>query len=223
MEALDRNTAQQHIIDAARLFYDRGWLLGTAGNLSVRLSASPLKFVITASGVDKGLLSHEDFVVVDAQGQLTEASSHKASAETLLHAAIYQAYPHAGAVYHVHSVAGTTLSQTMPAEARSLRFEGLEMIKGLGFNTHETSIDLPVVDNHQDMAYLGQCFPEVANPEVPGLMLKGHGIYTWGRTPFEAKRHIEIWEFLFQVSLNQRLLGALPSPAHTPLPIRQGS
>jgi methylthioribulose-1-phosphate dehydratase len=37
------------------------------------------------------------------------------------------------------------------------------------------------------------------NPEIHGIYLRRHGLYTWGETVSEAKRHIEIFEFLFEV------------------------
>ena len=37
------------------------------------------------------------------------------------------------------------------------------------------------------------------NFNIYGFLLAGHGLYTWGKTIAEAKRHIEVLEFLFEV------------------------
>ena len=62
-------------IDALRecgqIFWQRGWSLGTSSNYSVVASRDPLELVVTASGMDKGRLSSEEFVRVGEDGQAT--------------------------------------------------------------------------------------------------------------------------------------------------------
>jgi methylthioribulose-1-phosphate dehydratase len=41
-----------------------------------------------------------------------------------------------------------------------------------------------------------------------GFLLAKHGLYTWGRDLAEARRHIEIHEFLFEVVARSRMLAA---------------
>jgi ribulose-5-phosphate 4-epimerase/fuculose-1-phosphate aldolase len=38
----------------------------------------------------------------------------------------------------------------------------------------------------------------IDHPEMKGFLLAGHGLYTWGKNIAEAKRHIEVFEFLFE-------------------------
>src|SRR5205085_9245629 len=52
-----------------RLFYARGWALGTSGNFSAVTSREPLRLAITASGVDKGLLAAEHILEIDGAAQ----------------------------------------------------------------------------------------------------------------------------------------------------------
>jgi methylthioribulose-1-phosphate dehydratase len=190
------------LIETARGFYAKRWMEGTSGNLSIRIRSdemdAPLRYLITASGHDKGALTANDFVLVGEGGQVLEPAGAKSSAETLLHEAIYQLHEEATAVYHVHTLAATYLSMHAVEPEGVLTFSDLEMIKGLGFDTHEVAIRLPAIENNQDMILLSQEVLRRLEPFVPGFILKGHGVYTWGRTPAEAKRHVEIWEFLFQ-------------------------
>ena len=82
-------------------------------------------------------------------------------------------------------------------------FSDLEILKGLGFKTHDVKVTIPVIENSQDMKYLATIAPSYINEEVPGLVLKGHGLYSWGKTPEEAKRHVEIFEFLFEYMVKE--------------------
>jgi methylthioribulose-1-phosphate dehydratase len=76
------------------------------------------------------------------------------------------------------------------------------MLKGLdGIATHEHREWLPIIENAQEMATLAVTVEEVltAHPAAHGFLLRRHGLYTWGRDLAEAKRHVEIFEFLLEV------------------------
>jgi methylthioribulose-1-phosphate dehydratase len=205
-----------------REFHSRGWSLGTSSNYSVVAGRNPLEILITASGKDKSALTREDFVAVDSSGQLLqghEANGRKSSAETLLHCLIAGSLPDVGAILHTHSIWGTILSRQALATQQTrgaIQIQGYEMLKGLeGITTHDTTINVPVFQNSQDMVELSDRIREVlissdgGPSEVlshHGFLLSGHGLYTWGRTLAEARRHIEIFEFLFEVTAQQKLL-----------------
>ncbi len=76
------------------------------------------------------------------------------------------------------------------------------MLKGLsGVRTHEHTERLPVLENTQDYGRMSRDVRAALAeyPRAHGLLLRGHGLYTWGRDVPEAKRHVEILEFLFEV------------------------
>lgn len=176
-------------------------MLGTSGNLSILIEGSLLQFLITASGKDKGNLTEDDFILVDENAKAVQENSLKPSDETLLHSTIYK-HANAQAVFHVHTTNSTILSQHVASSSR-LEFSGLEMLKGLGFKTHDVKVQIPIVENSQDMKYLASGVPSYINEDVPGFLLKGHGIYAWGHTVQEAKRHVEIFEFLFEYRVKE--------------------
>jgi len=66
--------------------------------------------------------------------------------------------------------------------------------------THEHSEWLPIIDNSQDMPALAESIGEKLNehPNAHGFLLRRHGLYSWGETLAQAKRHIEIFEFLLE-------------------------
>ena len=204
------NQAKSDLIKVSKSFYHRGWMLGTSGNLSILIEENPLQFLITASGKDKGALTEEDFILVDENGKSTSrpqnlqtpGSDLKPSAETLLHSAIYN-HTGAKAVFHVHTTNSTLLSMKSNSK---IVFSDLEMLKGLGFKTHDIEVTIPIIENNQDMKYLAGVAPGYINKDVPGLLLKGHGLYAWGNSPKEAKRHVEIFEFLFEYRIKELLL-----------------
>ncbi len=200
-----------------REFHGRGWSLGTSSNYSVVVSRKPLELLITVSGKDKSALGRDDFVRVDATGRPVDGSGKKSSAETLLHCLLAELIPSVGAVLHTHSVWSTILSGA-DLDRGSLRIEGYEMLKGLaGIATHDTIEEVPIFANSQDMASLAEeirtrfaaaDWTNSARPPFHGFLLARHGLYTWGRDLDEARRHIEIHEFLFEVVARSRMLAA---------------
>jgi len=189
-----------HLSNCGFEFYRRGWVMGTAGNFSALIEREPLELCITASGNEKGGLADSDFLVVNGDGQVTGGDG-RPSAETLLHLAIYRLRPDAGSILHTHSVWGTILSDVF-FERGAIEIEGYEMLKGLaGVTTHEHRELLPIVENSQDYIALSHVIENVLleNPDIHGVYLRRHGLYTWGKDIAEAKRHIEIFEFLFEV------------------------
>ena len=182
-----------------RGFYARGWVLGTSGNFSAVLSRQPLRLAITSTGLDKGSLAPEHFLEMD-DGATVVRGDGRPSAEALLHVAIVRELQ-VEAVLHTHSVWSTVLSGACASKG-GLAIEGYEMLKGLeGVRTHQHREWLPILENSQDMVELSQRVTETlrANRGIHGFLLREHGLYTWGSSLPEAKRHVEILEFLIEV------------------------
>ena len=191
------------LAEIGRHCYARGWALGTSGNFSAVVNRDPLRLAITTSGVDKGTLSADEIVEINQHGKVV-AGSGRPSAEASLHLAIARTRG-AGAVLHTHSIWSTILSDA--ATDDGLAVEGYEMLKGLdGVGTHEHHEWLPILDNTQDWA---AAVPQVEailteQPKAHGFLIRRHGLYTWGRDLAEAKRQVEILEFLFEVMGRKR-------------------
>ena len=136
-------------------------------------------------------------MAVDLNG-VAEDPALRPSAETGLHCGAYRAFPHAGAVVHGHSVANTVLSMRA---GESVRLEGYELLKAFpGLQTHEAAIELPVLDNDQDIARLQAeveaRWARMAPPVLPGYLIRGHGVYVWGPDMDAALARLEGLEFM---------------------------
>jgi methylthioribulose-1-phosphate dehydratase len=200
MRALSLPSAAVDLTRLGRRFYDRGWVMGTSGNFSVVLARSPLRLAITASSVHKGTLLPAQILKLNDQGRVHgRRTPYRPSAEAALHLEIIRKRD-AGSVLHTHSVWSTLLSD-LHSSSGVLRIANYEMLKGLtGVTTHEHEEVIPILENDQDMtrlsARLGATLDEY--PSAKAILLKRHGLYTWGATLADAERHIEILEFLFE-------------------------
>lgn len=190
----------EELSEAGREFYRRGWVLGTSGNFSMLLARKPLRISVTASGMEKGNLDETNFLELDDDAEILQGFG-KPSAETLIHLTIYRFMPKARSILHTHSVWGTILSDHF-FEQGAIEIEGYEMLKGLaGVTTHEHTERVPIVENSQDYVALAHVIENVIreNDGIHGIYLRRHGLYTWGETVADARRHVEIFEFLFEV------------------------
>lgn len=200
-------TSIREFLDTVRWVGARGWTPATGGNFSVR--TAPRRLLVTASGVDKTTVSPDDLLTVSLKGTVV-GSDRRASAETPLHVQLYRLSADIGCVLHTHTVAATVLSEWAQGDALSIR--GLEMQKSLqGQTTHEDCVQIALFDNDQDMHALSA---QVARrwPLEHGLLVRGHGLYAWGRTVAEARRHLEGLEFLLQCQLERVRLGIHEEP-----------
>jgi methylthioribulose-1-phosphate dehydratase len=173
-----------------------GWMRGTSGNLSVRLRDDPLLLAVTASGLDKGELTDRDAVLVDADGKAVQ-DGPAPSAEAALHARI-AAVAGAGAVVHVHALAGVLAAERWPA---GIPLHDLEMLKGFGRTAHDDLVTIPVVANGQDMAALGDAFEAGHRADTPALAVARHGLYVWGDDLGQARARVECLEWLLRFAV----------------------
>jgi methylthioribulose-1-phosphate dehydratase len=206
-DTLSLQSAAESLCATARWCYAQGWVPATSGNFSIRVGG---RILITASGLDKGMLTPDGLLEVDDSGRVRSGTG-KPSAETSLHLVLYRARPDAGAILHVHTVWNTLISARCAARGY-VPLEGYEILKGLsGVTTHAHFERVPILENTQDYTALSAKLAAAldGNPNAHGILLSRHGLYTWGQSVAEARRHLEALEFLFQIE-ERRLLGGQP-------------
>ncbi len=196
---LDQLAPRAALIEIARDFHARGWMAGTAGNLSAREDDSA--FWITASGKPKGRLQETDFLLVSiTDGKIIEhTGNNKPSAETAIHRALYQCIPDARACLHVHTVDACLAAARAPADAEALPLPPIEMLKGLGIWEEQPHVALPLFENHLDVAKIAEAVATrfaKASPQIPALMVRNHGVTVWGSSLQEAYNRTEVMEFI---------------------------
>jgi methylthioribulose-1-phosphate dehydratase len=193
---------RSELIAAAKHFYDRGWMAGTAGNLSARLPDG--SFWITASGRQKGQLTPSDFIRMNLDGAIVEQPVPEArpSAETSIHLAVYNCFPEAKACYHVHSIEANLVSRLTAGDAVSL--PAIEMLKGLGVWEENPQVSMPLFANYLEVPKIAKEISEffaVSSPSVPALLIRDHGITVWGDSTAAAYNYVEIVEYIFRYTL----------------------
>ncbi|TAN08297.1 MAG: methylthioribulose 1-phosphate dehydratase [Rhodanobacteraceae bacterium] len=187
----------------------RGWTPATSSNFSMRIDDSTI--AVTISGRDKGALTPDDVMAVGLDGRPADPAL-RPSAETALHLQIYRRLPATGAVLHTHSHNQTVASRLFAARG-AIALRGWELQKAItGYTTHDSTLDLPVFPNSQDMRDIESRVDAWLDAGKPlyAYLIAGHGLYTWGRDMPEARRHLEALEFLLACELDLKRLGGTP-------------
>jgi methylthioribulose-1-phosphate dehydratase len=199
---LDDLPLRAALVEIARDFHARGWMAGTAGNLSAR--EDDQHFWITASGKPKGRMEETDFLLVRIQdGEIVERvrPENKPSAETSIHRAIYALFPQARACLHGHIVEAVIAADRVKKGAQGLRLPAIEMIKGFDIWQQKPKIDLPLFENHLDIAKIAKEIElrfKKSKPAVSAFMIRAHGPTVWGGGLQEAYNRFEVLEYLLR-------------------------
>lgn len=205
---LDELAPRAALVEIARDFHARGWMAGTAGNLSAREDAD--HFWITASGLPKGRMEETDFLLVRVRdGEVVERvrPENKPSAETAIHRALYALYPPARACLHGHIVEAAIAANRAKPGAKSLRLPAIEMIKGFDVWQQNPKVELPLFENHLDVAKIAREIEarfKKTKPAVTALMIRAHGPTVWGASPQQAYNRFEVLEYLLRYQAQAR-------------------
>ncbi len=196
---------QSLLADLTRLIHwihAQGWSPATSTNYSCR-DVRTNTLHVSRSGIDKALFQDSDFIPMSIEGEHHKGYEDiKPSAETDIHLMLYKTLDCA-VVLHTHSPADTLLSRYF-SDKGLITLTGYELLKGLrDLDSHECETQVPIFDNDQDIARLSTKMNDwlQQHPSCQGLLIERHGFYCWGRHLAEAKRHLEVFQFLFQQEL----------------------
>lgn len=183
-----------------RLFYAKDWVSGTGGGMCATGDDGMLR--VAPTGVHKELVRPEDFFVIDPQtcGVVTPSENQKLKPSECspIFAAIVRVRG-AGSVVHSHA-----LSAVIAADLgeTGLAIRRLEMLKGIRGLSNEDVHEVPIIDNTAREPELTGGVEMVLekHPDVFAILVRDHGAYIWGADVWEAKRHAEVYHFLFEAA-----------------------
>ena len=171
---------KKDVYEANMELVEKGLVIYTWGNVSGIDRASGL-VVIKPSGVDYDVLSPEDMTVVDLDGNVIEGK-YKPSSDTATHLALYRAYPELGGVVHTHAVYSVVFAQAgLPVPALGTThadyFHGdIPCTRAL------TSDEINGAYEANTGSVIIETIGEKDPMEVPGILVRNHGPFAWGKT-----------------------------------------
>ncbi|MBM6739086.1 class II aldolase/adducin family protein [Faecalicatena fissicatena] len=190
--AEDVKKIAEELVIACKRAYTRGIQTGSGGNVSARILGKDL-MLVKASGSSFADSTPEGFVITDFDGNLVEGDG-KPTREALLHGLIYRMCPDVNAVVHTHSPYSIAWAVTGKALPRNTWHSRLKM-----------NADLPTLDvkaamvRREDFPLVEEIYKE--NPDLPGFLLKDHGLVAVGKDAIAAEHTAELIEETAQVAI----------------------
>lgn len=157
--------------------------------------------VIKPSGVEYALLSPEQMVVVDLEGNVVEGNL-RPSSDTPTHLELYKAFPQVGGIVHTHSkwatvwaqacrgipCYGTTHADYFNGEIPCTRDLTAEEINS-GYEANTGKV-------------IAETFADRDPAAVPGVLFSHHGPFTWGKNSGEAVHNAVVLEAVAEMAAN---------------------
>ena len=197
-----RELEQRELLcEMLRLFYDKGWVSGTGGGICATLDDGRL--LVAPTGVHKERVQPDDLFLVDpVAGTIVRpprVQTLRPSECTPIFRAVIRARG-AGSVVHSHALSAVLAADL--AEPGALSIRGLEMLKGIsGWGWGEEHLLPVIVNTPREPELVEQVETALADPRFQpayAIMVRDHGAYIWGNDVWEAKRHTEVYHFLFE-------------------------
>lgn len=199
----------EKLASLVRVLNSQGHNPATSGNYSLRSFTEPDTALISESGIDKSLFTKDNFLPLNFKTREMHPdfknSGRKSSDETDIHLSIYQ-ITNANCVLHSHMLDALLFADLFPGKEFAT-IKGLELLKGFkGNKTHDLEVHIPCFENTQDIRSLAETIKPaiLSQPNNYGVLLRGHGLYVWGESVEGAKRHLEVFEYIFKYYLNSR-------------------
>ena len=211
---MNEQTLRQHLCEIGRLCYQKEYLSGHAGNLSVRMADGTI--LITPSGLHKGLLQPEQLIVINLAGQRVDEPntvnrSFKPSSETPMHLETYKQRPDINAVIHTHAPYAVTMSIGSPAIPHDLIPETFVLLGKIPVTPYAMPSSIEDADAVRDVIR-----------DHDTLVLERHGTLAVGNNLMQAFMRTETLESAAKIAYKLVALGGgTPLPPHEMLKLQQ--
>lgn len=183
----------------------KGLVVYTWGNVS-GIDRERGLVVIKPSGVEYDELKAEDMVVVDLEGNVVEGK-YKPSSDTATHLELYKAFEEIGGIVHTHSSMAVSFAQAgksinaMGTTHADYFYGAIPCTRGMSEDEiqgeYEAETGKVIVETLKGMSPL----------DMPAVLVKEHGPFTWGKTPAEAVYHSVVLEEVSKMAFQSIVIG----------------
>jgi methylthioribulose-1-phosphate dehydratase len=208
--ATDEQATRRLLVGLLRDFHARGWVSGTGGGICGPSDDGGL--LLAPTGVHKELVQPDELFTVDpADGHVVRRPDRDDLRPSECNTIFCLTHRSRGAWSVVHSHAlSAVLAGDLAADAGvdHLAIRDLEMLKGIPGVTNTDIHLVPVVRNTpREPELVGALEAVFADPRFAStraVIVRDHGAYIWGDDVMDAKRHTEVYHFLFEATVARR-------------------
>jgi len=206
----DERATRDLLVDLLVQFHGRGWVSGTGGGICGPADDGGL--LLAPTGVHKELIKPDEFFTVDpSDGHVVRTPERDDLRPSECNAIFCLTHRSRGAwsVVHSHGLS-TVLAADLAVDAGAdhIAIRDLEMLKGIPGVTNTDVHLVPVIRNTpRERELVDQLETVFADPRFTpahAVLVRDHGAYIWGDDVMDAKRHTEVYHFLFEATVARR-------------------
>ena len=198
------------LVELLREFHGRGWVSGTGGGICGPADDDDLLLaptgVLQGAGAARGVLRRR------SAGRTRHPGARPTSACAPASATRSSGLSHrkraAWSVVHSHALTAVLAADLVTQRGDHLEIRDLEMLKGIpGVGNQDVHL-VPVIRNTPREAELVEqltaVFDDPRFATACAVLVRDHGAYIWGDGVWDAKRHTEVYHFLFEATVARR-------------------
>lgn len=183
---------KQQVFQANLDLVKHGLVIFTWGNVS-GIDREKGWVVIKPSGVSYDDMKAEDMVVVDLEGNIVEGSL-KPSSDTPTHVELYKAFLSIGGIVHTHSTYATAWAQA-GCDIPNIGSTHADYFSGnIPCTRDMTEPEVKGEYEKETGTVIIERFSELNPAHIPGVLVKNHGPFSWGKDPHEAVHNAVVME-----------------------------
>ncbi len=193
---------KQQVFRANIDLVNHGLVIFTWGNVS-GIDRERGLVVIKPSGVSYEGMKAEDMVVVDMEGNRVEGK-FKPSSDTATHLELYKAFPETGGVVHTHSTYATAWAQA-GCDIPNIGTTHADYFSDDIPCTRDMTKDEIMGDYEKDTGtVIIERFKGLNPAHIPGVLVKNHGPFAWGKDPHDAVHNAVVMEQVAKMAFISR-------------------
>ena len=169
-----------------------GLVIFTWGNVSA-IDRSTGYVTIKPSGVSYEQMTVDDMVVIDLDGTVIDGN-YKPSSDTPTHLELYKAFPEIGGIAHTHATYATAWAQAGRDIPNIGTTHSDYFNDAIPCTRDMTESEIKGVYEKETGTVIVETFHRLNPMQIPGVIVKNHGPFTWGKTPDEAVQNAIVLE-----------------------------
>jgi len=183
---------KQEVLQANLDLVKHGLVIFTWGNVSA-IDRKKGLIIIKPSGVSYDDMKADDMVVLDLEGKVIDGNL-KPSSDTATHIVLYKMFPDIGGVVHTHSTFATAWAQA-GKDIPNIGTTHADYFKDdIPCTRTMTAEEVNGQYEHETGNVIVECFKDLNPDFTPGVLVKNHGPFTWGKDAHDAVHNAVVLE-----------------------------
>ncbi len=200
---------RQRVYEANMELVRQNLVIYTWGNVS-EADRDQKIMVIKPSGVPYSDLKPENMSVVSLETGNVIDGIYRPSSDTETHLELYKRFPAIGGIAHTHSINAVAFAQAgLPIEALGTTHADY-FFGDIPCTREMTQEEIDAGYERSTGLVIAETFESLNAMDIPGVLVRSHGPFAWGKDGMEAVYHAKVLETIAEMNLKTLMLNRRP-------------